>query len=80
VPQKAIGTSANSAVSPIHEAQISVIIIHARHRDFWSMIIPRGAKLEEFRHVTVKRYREFVPDRGGVPDVMRQSAAAEGCS
>src|SRR5882757_1183094 len=31
----------------------------------------RGAKQEEFRHVPVKRYREFVPDRGGVPDVLR---------
>jgi hypothetical protein len=30
----------------------------------------RGAKQEEFRHVSVERYREFVPDRGGVSDVV----------
>ena len=38
----------------------------------------RGAKQEEFRHVRVERYREFVPDRSGVPDVMRHPAAAKG--
>jgi hypothetical protein len=30
----------------------------------------RGAKQEEFRHVSVERYCEFVPDRGGVFDVV----------
>ena len=42
----------------------------------WSQ--PRGAKQEEFRHVRVERYREFVPDRGGVFDVVRHPAAAKG--
>jgi hypothetical protein len=78
VLQNAIGASANSAATsamPIHEAQIAVIISHVshkswRHAAFWFMLALRGAKQEEFRHVSVERYREFVPDRGGVFDVV----------
>lgn len=33
---------------------------------------------EGVRHVTVERYREFVSDRGCVPDIVRQPAAAAG--
>jgi len=44
------------------------------HFGLW--LLSRGAKHEEFRHVRVERYREFVPDRGGVPDVVRHTAIA----
>ncbi|MGX7872754.1 hypothetical protein ACVDG5_007850 [Mesorhizobium sp. ORM6] len=66
----------NSAASPIHEAQISVIISHTGGHAFQVMLVMRGAKQEEFRHVRVERYRQSVPNRGGVPDVVRQSAVA----
>jgi hypothetical protein len=73
VLQNAIGASANIAatsVLPIHEAQIDVIISHGGMRVSGLCLQPRGAKQEEFRHVPVERYREFVPDRGGIPDVV----------
>jgi hypothetical protein len=78
VLQNAIGASANIAATSatsIHEAQIAVIIGHVshkswRHAAFWFMLALRGAKQEEFRHVSVERYCEFVPDRGGVFDVV----------
>jgi hypothetical protein len=46
------------------------------HIDFGLWLLSRGAKQEEFRHVRVERYREFVPDRRGVPYVVRQRAIA----
>jgi hypothetical protein len=55
---------------PIHEPQIAVTISHGGMRlsDLCSRL--RGAKQEEFRHVSLERHREFVPDRGGVSDVV----------
>ncbi|BAB47969.1 msl0377 [Mesorhizobium japonicum MAFF 303099] len=44
------------------------------HFGLW--LLSRGAKQEEFRHVRVERYRQFVPDRGCVADVVRQQAIA----
>jgi hypothetical protein len=73
VLQNAIGASANIAATsapPVHEAQIAVIISLGGMPLSGLCSHLRGAKPEEFRHVPVERYREFVPDRGGVPDVV----------
>jgi hypothetical protein len=73
VLQNAIGVSANIAATsamPVHKAKTAVIISLGGMRLSGLCSQLRGAKQEEFRHVSVERYCEFVPDRGGVFDVV----------